>query len=58
MYCFKISPLHFQGLTIDDAHLVIPDIESSNGVLHVIDKVLVPPGLNMLELLNVDDELR
>lgn len=57
MYC-KISHLYFQGLTIDDAHLVIPDIESSNGVLHVIDKVLVPPGLNMLELLNVDDELR
>ncbi|VDI15691.1 transforming growth factor-beta-induced protein [Mytilus galloprovincialis] len=47
----------FQGLTIDDAHLVIPDIESSNGVLHVIDKVLVPPGLNMMELLNVDEEL-
>ncbi|XP_071127274.1 transforming growth factor-beta-induced protein ig-h3-like isoform X2 [Mytilus edulis] len=52
----KVS-VFINGLTIDDAHLVIPDIESSNGVLHVIDKVLVPPGLNMIELLNVDEEL-
>lgn len=45
------------GLTVDDAHLMLTDKECSNGVLHVIDKVLVPPGLNMMELLDVDPEL-
>jgi len=49
---------YIKGLTVDDAHLMITDKECSNGVLHVIDKVLVPPGLNMMELLDVDSELR
>lgn len=52
----KVS-VFMNGLTIDDAHLMITDKECSNGVLHVIDKVLVPPGLNMMELLDVDTEL-
>ena len=49
---------YIKGLTVDDAHLLITDKECSNGVLHVIDKVLVPPGLNMMEILDVDPELR
>ncbi|MFN2203084.1 MAG: fasciclin domain-containing protein [Caldilineaceae bacterium] len=31
------------SLMIDEAKVVQPDIEASNGVIHVIDKVLIPP---------------
>ena len=30
---------------INDATVAIPDVDASNGVIHVIDKVLVPEGL-------------
>lgn len=30
------------GVKIDDATVIKPDIECSNGVIHVIDKVLLP----------------
>ena len=30
------------GVRIDDARVVQPDIEASNGVIHVIDTVLIP----------------
>jgi uncharacterized surface protein with fasciclin (FAS1) repeats len=31
-----------EGVMIDQAHIVRPDIECRNGILHVIDAVLVP----------------
>ena len=31
------------GVKINDANVIIPDIEASNGIIHVIDKVLLPP---------------
>ena len=30
------------GVMVDDANVVTPDIEASNGVIHVIDKVIMP----------------
>jgi transforming growth factor-beta-induced protein len=30
-------------VTVNDANVVITDIEASNGVIHVIDSVLLPP---------------
>ncbi|MGR3323568.1 MAG: fasciclin domain-containing protein [Pseudooceanicola sp.] len=30
------------GVMVNDANVVTPDIEASNGVIHVIDKVLMP----------------
>jgi uncharacterized surface protein with fasciclin (FAS1) repeats len=30
------------GVTIDDAHVIKPDIECTNGVIHILDKVLIP----------------
>ena len=30
-------------ITINDANVVLPDVEASNGVIHVIDSVLLPP---------------
>jgi uncharacterized surface protein with fasciclin (FAS1) repeats len=32
------------GVTVNDAHVIQPDIEASNGVIHVIDTVLLPPA--------------
>ena len=31
--------------TINDANISAPDVVASNGVIHVIDKVLLPPDL-------------
>ena len=31
-----------QGVHIDDAKVIKADIETSNGVIHVIDKVIMP----------------
>ncbi|MCV0429866.1 MAG: fasciclin domain-containing protein, partial [Roseibium sp.] len=30
------------GVKVDDANVVTPDIEASNGVIHVIDAVILP----------------
>ena len=32
------------GVMVNDANVVSADIEASNGVIHVIDKVLIPEG--------------
>jgi uncharacterized surface protein with fasciclin (FAS1) repeats len=31
------------GVTVDNAKVVKPDIEASNGVIHVVDTVIMPP---------------
>ena len=33
------------SVMVDDAKVVQPDIQASNGVIHVIDKVILPPDL-------------
>jgi uncharacterized surface protein with fasciclin (FAS1) repeats len=33
------------GVTVDDANVVITDLEASNGVIHVIDAVLLPKAV-------------
>ena len=35
------------GVTVNDATVVQADLEASNGVIHVIDKVLVPASLDL-----------
>jgi uncharacterized surface protein with fasciclin (FAS1) repeats len=50
----KLSPASVQGealhvdgtkgVTVNGAHVTTPDIECSNGVIHVIDTVLMPKG--------------
>ncbi len=32
-------------VTVDGATIIIPDIETRNGVIHVIDSVLIPPSI-------------
>ena len=33
------------GATIEDAKIVKTDVKTSNGVIHVIDTVILPPGI-------------
>ncbi|MBW7882908.1 MAG: fasciclin domain-containing protein, partial [Caldilineaceae bacterium] len=32
------------GVTINDAHIITPDLAVANGVVHIIDRVLLPPA--------------
>jgi transforming growth factor-beta-induced protein len=36
------------GVFINDAEVIIPDIEATNGVIHVIDSVLIPEGFELV----------
>ncbi|MEB3212224.1 MAG: fasciclin domain-containing protein [Leptolyngbyaceae bacterium] len=38
------------GVTVGSATVVMPDVEASNGVIHVIDTVLLPPSLDLSTL--------
>jgi uncharacterized surface protein with fasciclin (FAS1) repeats len=42
----KTIAVHTTGNTVmvNDAHVVTADIAASNGVIHVIDSVLLPPS--------------
>lgn len=39
------------GVTVNGENVVAVDIEASNGVIHVIDAVILPPGLDIAPLL-------
>ncbi len=39
---------------IDDAQVIIPDIQAANGIIHVIDSVLLPPDKTIAELAVAD----
>ena len=37
-----ISVNAMNGVMVDNAHVVVADIETDNGVIHVIDAVILP----------------
>jgi transforming growth factor-beta-induced protein len=37
------------GVMINDATVITPDVQASNGVVHIIDSVLLPPSMTMQE---------
>ncbi len=39
----EVHRLFHRGIKIDDAQVIHPDIECTNGVIHVIDSVMMPP---------------
>ncbi|WP_250122620.1 fasciclin domain-containing protein [Chroococcidiopsis sp. CCMEE 29] len=39
----KVDPT--AGVTVNEAKVVQPDIQASNGVIHAIDKLILPPSL-------------
>ena len=38
------------GVKVNDANVTATDVEASNGVIHVIDAVIVPPGVDVAAL--------
>ena len=38
-----------QKVSVNDASVVKPDIDANNGVIHVIDRVLLPPDLSLVK---------
>jgi uncharacterized surface protein with fasciclin (FAS1) repeats len=38
------------GVQVNDATVIAADVEASNGVIHVINKVLVPPTVDLASL--------
>ncbi|PRX55500.1 fasciclin domain-containing protein [Flagellimonas meridianipacifica] len=62
----KNHTIHIEDATDDNATVVLPDVEASNGVVHVINKVLLPqealdaltpPTPNIAELAQSVDDL-
>ncbi|NAY93171.1 fasciclin [Muricauda sp. JGD-17] len=62
----KNGTVHIVDATDDNATVMLPDVEASNGVVHVIDKVLLPqevldilfpPTPNIVELAQSVDDL-
>lgn len=43
--------LSHDGVKINDSNVIAADIDASNGVIHVIDKVLVPPSIDVVAFL-------
>jgi uncharacterized surface protein with fasciclin (FAS1) repeats len=39
------------GVTVNGANVVTADMEASNGVVHAIDAVILPPGVDVAKLL-------
>ncbi|PTN10262.1 fasciclin domain-containing protein [Mangrovibacterium marinum] len=37
------------GVMINDAQVTIADLHAANGIIHIIDKVLLPPSMNLVE---------
>jgi hypothetical protein len=39
-----------EGLTINGAAVVVGDVDASNGVIHAINTVILPPGVDVAAL--------
>ena len=44
------------SVMVNESTVIIPDIEASNGVIHVIDQVLLPPNM-MEESMEMEDDM-
>lgn len=52
------STVTITDAALTKANVTTPDIAASNGVIHVIDKVLVPPGiLNIVQMAQINPQL-
>ncbi|SAM04723.1 hypothetical protein [Absidia glauca] len=49
------TPVYWIGNGLSNANVTVHDIEASNGVLHVIDNVLIPPGNATNVFSNISD---
>jgi transforming growth factor-beta-induced protein len=53
-------PINVSGstVTVDGAKVIITDVQTSNGVIHVIDTVMIPPKANIVETLAADGRFK
>jgi uncharacterized surface protein with fasciclin (FAS1) repeats len=42
------------GVSINGAKVTTPDVGASNGVIHIIDRLILPPSLNLVTFLQAD----
>lgn len=47
-----------KGLAANDATVTNPDNTCANGVIHVVDKVMLPPESDLLDMIRSDPDLR
>ncbi|GAB3506473.1 fasciclin domain-containing protein [Spirosoma knui] len=45
------------GISVNNARVVVADQQSTNGVIHLIDRVLMPPAGNILQVVAADTSL-
>jgi uncharacterized surface protein with fasciclin (FAS1) repeats len=46
----KIETPEAAGVTVNGAAVIVTDVEASNGVIHAIDAVILPPGVDVSKL--------
>ena len=46
-----------QVLTVDGVRMMNLDVPASNGIIHVIDGVLIPPANTLLEIIQKEEDL-
>jgi uncharacterized surface protein with fasciclin (FAS1) repeats len=46
-----------EGVTVNDANVIAADVDASNGVIHVIDAVLLPPDVDPAALVPADEDM-
>lgn len=47
----KIKLSTMGGVTVNDAKVIAADVAASNGVIHAIDAVILPPGVDVAKLI-------
>ena len=53
----KLFTYAFQKVTVNGAHITEFDREGSNGVIHVIDHVMIPPTGDIVDIVSNTPEL-
>ena len=48
----------FKGILIDDAEIILANQECYNGIIHVIDKVLVEPEDDLMSIIRKIKDIR
>jgi uncharacterized surface protein with fasciclin (FAS1) repeats len=49
----RITDANGEKVVINESTVVIPDVTATNGVIHAIDKVLLPPGIPLLDIVDL-----
>jgi len=47
---FDVRTAATEGMTVNGARIIILDLQASNGVIHIIDAILLPPDLDASSL--------